>query len=122
ENKPVATRDLALSAGVPLTTCRSMCAQLEEGGLIALDTKRRWTAAVEPQALQRGARGLAGRFEIERRQDERRLRAMTEYLETDQCRSVFLRRWFGEGDPPDCGNCDLCGPKPGRRAPRRRRS
>ncbi|MHC4612730.1 MAG: RecQ family ATP-dependent DNA helicase [Planctomycetota bacterium] len=122
ENKPVATRDLALSAGVPLTTCRSMCAQLEEGGLIALDTKRRWTAAVEPQALQRGARGLAGRFEIERRQDERRLRAMTEYLETDQCRSVFLRRWFGEDDPPDCGNCDLCGPGPARRAPRRCRS
>jgi ATP-dependent DNA helicase RecQ len=31
EDKPVATRDLALSAGVPLTTCRSMCAQMEEG-------------------------------------------------------------------------------------------
>ncbi|MHC4651952.1 MAG: RecQ family zinc-binding domain-containing protein [Planctomycetota bacterium] len=47
---------------------------------------------------------------------------MTEYLETDQCRSVFLRRWFGEDDPPDCGNCDLCGPGPARRAPRRCRS
>jgi len=122
ESKPVATRDLALSAGVPVTTCRSMCAQLEEGGLIVLDTKRKWTAAVEPPALQRGARDLAGRFEIERRQDERRLRAMTEYVETEQCRSTFLRRWFGEDDPPDCGNCDCCGPKPGRRAPKRRRS
>jgi ATP-dependent DNA helicase RecQ len=121
EDKPVATRDLALSAGVPLTTCRSMCAQMEEGGLIALDGKRRWTAAVETETLQRGAQDLAGRFEIERRQDEHRLRAMTEYLETDECRSVFLRRWFGEDDPPDCGNCDHCRTEPRSGAPRRRR-
>ncbi|MHC4218155.1 MAG: RecQ family ATP-dependent DNA helicase [Planctomycetota bacterium] len=118
ESKPVTTKDLALSAGVPLTTCRSMCAQLEEGGLIELDSKRRWTATVELDALQRSAKSLAGRFEIERRQDEGRLRAMTEYLETDECRSAFLRRWFGEDDPPACGNCDLCGPKRPRRPDR----
>jgi ATP-dependent DNA helicase RecQ len=126
ENKPVATKDLALSAGVPLTTCRSMSAQLEDGGLIALDPKRKWVAAVGLPALQRGAQDLAGRFEIERRQDERRLKAVTEYVQTEQCRSAFLRRWFGEDDPPDCGNCDRCRPgsdrsEPPRRRPRRRR-
>jgi ATP-dependent DNA helicase RecQ len=119
EDKPVATKDLALSAGVPVTPCRSLCAQLEEGGLIVLDSKKRWVSEVDAATLQRGAKSLADRFEIERRQDERRLRAMTEYLEAEGCRSAFLRRWFGETDPPDCGNCDRC---PHRGAGRGRRS
>jgi hypothetical protein len=26
----------------------------------------------------------------------------------EDCRSRFLRRWFGETDPPRCGRCDRC--------------
>ncbi len=43
--------------------------------------------------------------------DTRRLQAMTDYVDTDGCRSVFIRRWFGEEDPPTCGNCDRCRPR-----------
>ena len=89
-----------------------MCAQLEDGGLVSLDSKRRWTALVDAEDLRTGAKKLGDRFEIERRQDERRLRAVTEYVATDECRSVFLREWFGETDPPVCGTCDRCAPRP----------
>jgi ATP-dependent DNA helicase RecQ len=108
EGKTVPARDLALAAGVPITTCRSLCAQLEEGGLIVKQGSRGYETVVEPDELVRQSRDLAGRFEVERRQDERRLRAIQEYAETEECRSVFLRRWFGEDDPPTCGNCDRC--------------
>jgi hypothetical protein len=29
-----------------------------------------------------------------------------EYASTTDCRSVFIRRYFGEADPPRCGLCD----------------
>ncbi|MHC5003512.1 MAG: RecQ family ATP-dependent DNA helicase [Planctomycetota bacterium] len=108
DGKPVAAKDLALSAEVAQTTARSLCAQLEEAGLIELDDERRYVACVEPEALRDAARDLADRFEIERREDQRRLRAIAEYAETEECRSVFLRKWFGEEDPPACGTCDRC--------------
>jgi superfamily II DNA helicase RecQ len=31
-----------------------------------------------------------------------------DYAATEECRSRFLRRWFGEEDPPRCGRCDRC--------------
>jgi len=52
-----------------------------------------------------------GRSETERREDAHRLRAVAEYAHTDECRSVFIRRWFGEENPPKCGNCDRCRPR-----------
>ena len=43
--------------------------------------------------------------------DTRMLKAITDYVHTDECRSVFIRRWFGEENPPKCGNCDRCRPR-----------
>ena len=38
-----------------------------------------------------------------------RYRAMFEYADNDtECRSVQLRRYFGEADPRPCGICDVC--------------
>jgi ATP-dependent DNA helicase RecQ len=108
EDKPVASKDLAFSARVPASTCRALCAQLEEAQLIGLDEDRRYVARVAPEALRQGAEDLAARFETERREDARRLRAVREYAETEECRSVFIRRWFGEEAPPRCGKCDRC--------------
>ncbi|MCR5350930.1 MAG: RecQ family ATP-dependent DNA helicase [Bacteroidales bacterium] len=35
--------------------------------------------------------------------------AMVEYVsETDECRSHWLLRYFGQEESADCGNCDLC--------------
>ena len=38
-----------------------------------------------------------------------RTQAMTEYVsETDECRSRYLLRYFGQEESEDCGACDLC--------------
>src|SRR5262249_21996304 len=68
--------------------------------------------------------GLRSRFEVLRREDARRLRAVTEYAEETGCRSAALRRYFGDEDPRPCGRCDLCRAQglaePGRGGRRRR--
>ncbi len=35
-------------------------------------------------------------------------RAMLDYLDTDECRLVFLRRQLDDTDPTPCGRCDVC--------------
>jgi ATP-dependent DNA helicase RecQ len=35
-------------------------------------------------------------------------RAMLDYLDTDQCRLVFLRGQLDDPDPTPCGRCDVC--------------
>lgn len=108
EDKPVACKDLALSAEVPGTTCRSLCTALEDLGLISLDKQRRYVGEVSPDKLRASADDLARRFETLRREDDKRLTSVLDYATTDECRDVFVRRWFGEEDPPKCGRCDNC--------------
>jgi superfamily II DNA helicase RecQ len=43
-----------------------------------------------------------------RYEGERRLQAVANYAQSNECRSVFLRRYFGEEHPPRCGTCDRC--------------
>jgi ATP-dependent DNA helicase RecQ len=43
-----------------------------------------------------------------RYEGERRLRAVADYAQSEECRSVFLRWYFGEEQPPRCGTCDRC--------------
>lgn len=39
----------------------------------------------------------------------RRTQAMVEYAsETDECRSRFLLKYFGQNESADCGQCDVC--------------
>ena len=56
------------------------------------------------------ARDLQKRLETRRREDEEKLRALDLYASDLGCRSVFIRRYFGEEDPPVCGECDRCRP------------
>ncbi len=124
EGKRVTTKELALSARVPLTVARSCAAQLEELGLITMVKRGHYGSRVEPEELRAGAKELAARLETLRRQDVKRLAALADYAETEECRSRFIRRYFGETDPPECGICDNCRKRravPSRRAGRRRR-
>ena len=107
-NRSAEVADLALGAQVPVTTCRAICGQLEETGLIERDADKRYHARVEPEALVSGIEDLAARLDTKQRQDSRRLQAMADYASSDDCRSVFIRKWFGEDDPPRCGQCDRC--------------
>jgi ATP-dependent DNA helicase RecQ len=108
EDRPVSIPDLAVSAGVPQTTARSMCAELETLQLVERRPGGAHAVLVDAEALESAARDLAGRLETLRREDEKRLQAVAAYAATEGCRSVFLRRYFGEDDPPRCGACDRC--------------
>ncbi|MHB8874338.1 MAG: RecQ family ATP-dependent DNA helicase [Myxococcaceae bacterium] len=105
EGRAVTTRALALSAGIPASICGALCTQLEDVGLVVSGPES-FSALVAPEELLVGARSLAGRLETLRREDERRLAAVAAYAETGECRSVFIRRYFGERNPSPCGNCD----------------
>ena len=108
EDKPVKPKDLALSARVPVTVARSMIAQLEELGLIRMVKRGEYVASADAKTIRKGVKDLAARLETRRIQDARNLEAIAAYAETEDCRSVFIRRHFGEPRPPRCGICDNC--------------
>lgn len=108
EDKPVKPKELAVSAQVPLAIARSLTSQLEELGLVEMVKRGQYAGRVAPKKIRAGAYELASRLETLRIQDARRLAAIAEYAETEECRSRFIRRYFGEADPPQCGLCDRC--------------
>src|SRR5690606_36030278 len=108
ERRPVSASDLAHSADVPITATRSLCARLEELALIEQTADKDWIIKAEPDAFEASAEDLARRLDVERVAAERRLGIVREYARTAECRSVFLRRYFGEDNPPRCGVCDRC--------------
>jgi len=108
EERPVGIEDLALSAGVSRVLTRAICSELEELGALERDAKRRYHLAVPFSELKARAEDLAGRLLVQAREGEERLAVMDAYAHTLGCRSAFIRRYFGEADPPDCGVCDRC--------------
>jgi len=62
-----------------------------------------WTATGEPWAYDAERyRRVAQAREVEQR-------AMLDYLDTTQCRMVFLRTQLDDPEPQRCGRCDNCG-------------
>ena len=119
---------LAYSAGVPARIAEALLADFEEAGLVQRDEEDRIVVAVGLEAFRAGARDLVAKLKTARFEGERRLRVIADYARSDECRSVFLRRYFGEADPPRCGTCDRCrgvtapaAPSEPSRTPRRRR-
>ncbi|MDX1585995.1 MAG: ATP-dependent DNA helicase RecQ, partial [Balneolaceae bacterium] len=51
-----------------------------------------------------------GRKELEKHRNSllKKLEYMERYIQTDLCREVFIRRYFGEEDVSVCGHCDNC--------------
>jgi ATP-dependent DNA helicase RecQ len=125
EGKAVAAAELALSAEVPATTAGALLASLEAVGAVG-EEEGRFAARLPPEQLEERAQQLARRLETQRTQDRRRLEAVREYAQGEECRSLLLRRYFGEAEAPPCGQCDVCrakglGPAPGRKRRRRGR-
>lgn len=108
EGRPLETCALALSAQVTPAATRAALAALEEAGLLEPGGRDRWTLASSEEAFAAASDGLARRFETLRREDEHRLETIEAYARTNECRSAFIRRYFGEDDPPKCGRCDRC--------------
>jgi len=107
-SRSVAVKDLALSAECAPTACRALCAEVEQAGLIERETGGAYRSRVDADTLHAAVDELAQRFAIAQREDMRRINGIIEYAQTKECRSAFIRRFFGEEDPPVCGQCDRC--------------
>lgn len=107
EGKPTIPTTLALSAQVTTAAAKALLTLLEGRGLVSRDGDE-YRLVIPAADLRALGRDLATRFETLRREDDRRLVAVREYAEASDCRSVVLRRYFGEEEPPRCGRCDVC--------------
>ena len=99
---------LAYSAGVPARICEVLVSDLEEAGLIERHHEGGITIVVPPESFKTGVRDLMKKLKIFRYEGERRLRLLADYAQSKECRSIFVRRYFGEDHPPRCGTCDRC--------------
>jgi hypothetical protein len=108
EDRAPTAAALAFSAGVPVRIGETLLSDLEEARLVERDREGRVILAVPLESFRAGAGDLVRKLKTFRYEGERRLRAVADYAKTEECRSVFLRRYFGEEQPPRCGTCDRC--------------
>jgi ATP-dependent DNA helicase RecQ len=107
ERAPTAAA-LAYSAGVPGRIGEALLSDLEQAGLVQRDQEGRIIVVVPLETFRAGARNLMAKLKTFRYEGERRLRTVADYAQSEECRSAFLRRYFGEEHPPRCGTCDRC--------------
>jgi ATP-dependent DNA helicase RecQ len=108
EHRAPTAAALAYSAGVPARIGEALVSDLEQAGLIERDRAGGITVAVPIEAFRAGARDLVAKLRTFRYEGERRIATVAQYARSEECRSVFLRRYFGEDQPPRCGICDRC--------------
>jgi len=108
EHRAPTAAALAYSAGVPVRIGEALLSDLEQAGLIQRDQESRISVAVPLETFRAGTRDLVTKLKRFRYEGERRLRTVAQYAQSEDCRSVFLRQYFGEEHPPRCGTCDRC--------------
>jgi ATP-dependent DNA helicase RecQ len=108
EERAPTAETLAYSAGVPTRICEVLLSDLEEVGSIERDQDGSIAIVVPPEAFKTAVRDLVAKLKTFRYEGERRLRLIADYANSKECRSVFIRRYFGEEYPPRCGTCDRC--------------
>ncbi|HJZ33459.1 MAG TPA: RecQ family ATP-dependent DNA helicase [Hyphomicrobiaceae bacterium] len=107
ENRAPSAATLAYSAGVPARIGEVLLLDLEEAGLIERDQEG-GIIVIATESFKAGVGDLMAKLKTFRYEGERRLRLIAEYAQSQDCRSQFIRRYFGEEDPPRCGTCDRC--------------
>jgi len=108
EDRAPTAETLAYSAGVPARICEVPLSDLEEAGSVERDQDGGVAIVVPPETFKTGVRDLVTKLKTFRYEGERRLRLIANYAQSTECRSVFIRRYFGEEYPPRCGTCDRC--------------
>ena len=108
EDRAPTAATLAYSAGVPARIGEVLLSDLERAGLVQRDQEGRVVVVVPLETFRSGARDLVAKLKASRYEGERRLAAVASYARSEECRSVSLRRYFGEEHPPRCGTCDRC--------------
>jgi ATP-dependent DNA helicase RecQ len=99
---------LAYSAGVSIRIAEVLLSDLEQAGLVQRDQQGGIIVGVPLAIFRVGVRDLVTKLKTFRYEGERRLRAVADYAQSEECRSVFLRRYFGDEQPSRCGTCDRC--------------
>jgi ATP-dependent DNA helicase RecQ len=114
EGKAPTLEALAFSASLGPRVAAALLAVVAEAGVV-----RSHNSIVEILApanrVESDVRRLARQFETLRRQDAHRLDLVASYAQSQECRALFLRRYFGEEEGRACGLCDVClarGPYP----------
>ncbi len=105
---------LALSAGQGPRVTQALLAVLEEAGIVAIAEDKSIEIVVPAEEVEERSRMLAGQFETIRTQDGRRMDSLAEYANSNECRAILLRRYFGEEDGEPCNLCDICRGRPER--------
>jgi RecQ zinc-binding len=108
EQRAPSPETLAYSAGVPARIGEVLLSDLEEAAFVERDLDGGITVVVPPDKFAAGVRELIAKLKTFRYEGERRLRLMADYAQSKECRSVFIRRYFGEDHSPRCGTCDRC--------------
>jgi ATP-dependent DNA helicase RecQ len=108
ERRAPTAATLSYSASVPARIGEVLVSDLEEAGLVRRDPEGHVALTVPRETFRAGARDLVSKLKISRYEGERRLQAVADYALSEECQSVFLRRYFGEESPPRCGICDRC--------------
>ena len=108
EERTPTAETLAYSAGVPARICEVLLSDLEEAGSVERGQDGSIAIVVPPETFKTGVRDLVAKLKTFRYEGERRLRLIADYAHSEECRSVFIRRYFGEEYPPRCGTCDRC--------------
>jgi ATP-dependent DNA helicase RecQ len=107
QRAPTATA-LAYSAGVPERIAEVLLSDLGQTELVQRDQEGGIIVAVPLGIFRAGVRDLVAKLKVFRYEGERRLRAVADCAQSEECRSVFLRRYFGDEQPSRCGTCDRC--------------
>ena len=95
EQRSPSLEALALSAELGPRIASALLNKVEEAGFVTCEDSV--IRVNDPtRSIEEDTRGLAGQFERLRTQDSRRLDAIEEYAGADECRAVFLSRYFGE--------------------------
>jgi ATP-dependent DNA helicase RecQ len=108
EERAPTSETLAYSAGVPARICEVLLSDLEEAGLVERNQNGGIAIVVPQESFKDGVRDVVAKLKTFRYEGERRLRLVADYAQSTECRSVFIRRYFGEEYPPRCGTCDRC--------------
>jgi ATP-dependent DNA helicase RecQ len=108
EQRAPSAAALAYSAGVPVRIAEVLLSDLEQTALIQRNQQGGIIVGVPLEVLRAGGHDLVAKLKTFRYEGERRLRAVGDYAQSEECRSVLLRRYFGDEQPLRCGTCDRC--------------
>jgi hypothetical protein len=104
---------LALSADLGERATNALLVAIEEAGYVRF-TDSSVEVTIPADTVESEVRSLAGQFATLRTQDSRRLDSVGDYAHSNECRAVYLRRYFGEDNGEPCGLCDICRGRPER--------